>query len=50
MLFYSLYKSEIDLVGQFFLKMMLGDLSEWEDKTISGGGESTMDDAMLIEF
>ena len=33
------------LVGQFFLKMMLGDMSEWGDKKISGGN-LPLDDAM----
>ena len=31
-------KSALDLVGQFFVKMMLGDISEWVDKKISRGG------------
>ena len=30
-------KSALDLVGEFFLKMMLGDMSEWRDKKNSGG-------------
>ena len=38
-------KSVLDLVGQFFLKVMLGDMSEWGDKKIS-----TMDDAMQTHW
>ena len=40
-LFHSLFGVSIgfgDSVGQFFLKMILGDMSEWEDKKNSGGG------------
>ena len=33
-----LRKSALDLVGQFFLKMMLGEMSEWgEQKNFKGG-------------
>ena len=41
-------RSVLDLVRQFFLKMMLAaDMSEWGDKKFQRG-ESTMDDAMSI--
>ena len=38
-------KSALDFVAQFFLEVMLVDMSEWGNKKISGGwggGESTM--------
>ena len=45
-------KSALDLMGQFYLKMMwgggwvgAGDMSEWGNKKFQWG-ESTMDDAM----
>ena len=41
-------RSVLDLVRQFFLKMMLAaDMSEWGGKKFQRG-ESTMDDAMSI--
>ena len=35
----------MDLAGQFFLKMILGEMSEWGTKKFQEG-KSTMDDAM----
>ena len=40
-------KLALDLVGQIFLKMMLGTCLNEITKKIQGGGGSTMDDAML---
>ena len=40
-------KLALDLVGQLFLKMMLGTCLNEETKKFQGGGGSTMDDAML---
>ena len=44
-------KSALDSVGQFFLKMMLGDMSQWGTKKVKGEWrESTIDDAMIVDF
>ena len=40
-------KSALDLVGHFFLKMMLGGISRGQ-KQVRGGGESTMYDTMIL--
>ena len=36
-------------MGRFFLKMMLGDMSEWEDKKFQEV-ESTLYDAMALQL
>ena len=40
-------KSALNLAGHFFLKMILGKMSEWGDKKISGG-KSTMNVAISV--
>ena len=41
-------KSALDLVGHFFLTMMLGGISRRQKQVGGGGGESTMYDAMIF--
>ena len=41
-------KSALDLVGHFFLKMMLGGISRGQKQVRGGGGESTMYDTMIL--
>ena len=45
LLSHSLYEVSIGFIGQFFLKMMLGSMSEWTKK-FRREAASSMDDAM----